>query len=52
VRAVLLALVGMKLLAGCTSDPRYQQGLQWAIEAEEERARLDKMGFPQYGGAM
>jgi hypothetical protein len=47
-RAVaILALTGLAL-AGCASDPRYQQGLEWVVWQEQERQRLQAMGFPQY----
>jgi hypothetical protein len=49
-RAVLLAVLGAELLAACTSNPWYEHGLEWVVWAEEERARLDKAGFPQYSG--
>ncbi len=36
------------LLAGCASDPRYKEGLNWFLWNEAEKARLNAMGFPQY----
>ncbi len=36
-------------LAGCASDPRYKEGLNWFLWNEQEKARLNAMGFPQYG---
>lgn len=48
-RAVALALAAIVgVLAGCASDPRYSQGLQWVVEQEAERQRLQAQGFPQY----
>lgn len=35
-------------LAGCASDPRYKEGLNWILWNEAEKARLNAMGFPQY----
>jgi uncharacterized lipoprotein len=35
-------------IAGCASDPRYKQGLEWVVSAEQERQRLQAQGFPQY----
>lgn len=35
-------------LAGCASDPRYSQGLNWVVGQEAERQRLQAQGFPQY----
>jgi len=46
--AALLALALQ--LAGCASDPRYKEGLNWFRSNEAEKARLDAMGFPQYVG--
>jgi len=46
--AVLIAIV----LAGCASDSRYKQGLEWVTSQEAERKRLNDAGFPQYGGSM
>ncbi len=37
-------------LAGCASDPRYKQGVNWVVENEAQKAQLNAMGFPQYGG--
>lgn len=42
----LLLLAGA--LAGCASDPRYAQGLEWVTWNEREKARLQALGFPQY----
>jgi len=35
-------------LAGCASDPRSSQGLQWVVDQQKERSRLQSQGFPQY----
>ena len=35
-------------LAGCASDPRYKQGLEWVQWNEQEKKRLNDAGFPQY----
>ncbi len=45
---VLLAAVAPAILAGCASDPRRSQGLQWVVEQQAERTRLEAQGFPQY----
>jgi outer membrane biogenesis lipoprotein LolB len=47
-RRVLLALVALNVLAGCASDPRYSQGIEWVQWQEAERQRLQAAGFPQY----
>lgn len=47
VRRVLLALA-LATLAGCASDPRRSTGLQWVVEQQAERDRLEAAGFPQY----
>jgi hypothetical protein len=46
-RLVALAVLAAGL-AGCASDPRYQQGLEWVLWNEAEKKRLDDAGFPQY----
>lgn len=46
-KAVLLALA-LGVLAGCASDPRYRQGLEWVQSNEMEKRRLNAAGFPQY----
>jgi uncharacterized lipoprotein len=46
-RLLLLALLAAGL-AGCASDPRYKQGLEWVLWNEQEKARLNAAGFPQY----
>ncbi len=43
-----MLLAGASPLAGCASDPRYQQGLKWFLENEAQKAELERMGFPQY----
>ena len=44
----LLAVLALGVLAGCASDPRYKQGLEWVQWQEGERKRLTAEGFPQY----
>lgn len=45
----LLALAAiLATLSGCASDPRHSQGLQWVVEQQTERSRLQSQGFPQY----
>jgi uncharacterized lipoprotein len=37
----LLALAAIvATLTGCASDPRYSQGLQWVVDQQKERTRL------------
>lgn len=45
---ILLVLTALGILAGCASDPRRANGLQWVTEQQAERARLQAQGFPQY----
>jgi uncharacterized lipoprotein len=42
--------LALALMAGCTSDPRYKQGLEWVQWNEEQKKRLEAEGFPQYTG--
>jgi uncharacterized lipoprotein len=51
-RAALAAALAMLVLAGCASDPRYNQGVNWVTSQEAERKRLNDAGFPQYTGSM
>jgi uncharacterized lipoprotein len=44
----ILAVFALGVLAGCASDPRYKQGLEWVQWQEGERKRLTAEGFPQY----
>ncbi len=45
----LLAIAAVvATLAGCASDPRYGQGMQWVVDQQAERTRLQSQGFPQY----
>jgi uncharacterized lipoprotein len=44
----ILAAVALGVLAGCASDPRYSQGLEWVQSNEAEKRRLQAAGFPQY----
>jgi uncharacterized lipoprotein len=46
-RLLLLTLLAA-VLAGCASDPRYKQGLEWVLWNEQEKKRLNAQGFPQY----
>jgi hypothetical protein len=48
-RAVCMALA-VTVLCGCAADPRYSQGLEWVLWQEQERARLEAAGFPQFTG--
>ena len=48
-KLVILALLAAGL-AGCASDPRYKQGLEWVQWNEQEKKRLEAEGFPQYTG--
>lgn len=45
---VVLGAIALGVLAGCTSDPRYKQGLEWVQWNEQEKKRLNAQGFPQY----
>jgi hypothetical protein len=45
---VVLSLIAFGVLAGCASDPRHSKGLNWVVEQQQERARLQAQGFPQY----
>jgi type IV pilus biogenesis protein CpaD/CtpE len=45
---IVLAAVAAATLAGCASDPRRAEGLQWVVEQQQERDRLEAQGFPQY----
>jgi uncharacterized lipoprotein len=47
VKAVAAALA-VAILAGCASDPRYAQGLEWVVWNEQEKVRLEAQGFTQY----
>jgi hypothetical protein len=44
----LVAACIAAILAGCASDPRYAQGLEWVVWNEQEKARLQAQGFPQF----
>jgi uncharacterized lipoprotein len=46
-KLVIVALLAAGL-AGCASDPRYKQGLEWVQWNEQEKKRLNDAGFPQY----
>jgi len=45
---LLMLAVAAAVLAGCASDPRYAKGLEWVLENEAEKRRLNAQGFPQY----
>jgi uncharacterized lipoprotein len=45
---ILLAAIAVAILGACTSSPRYKDGLQWVVENEQEKRRLNAAGFPQY----
>jgi outer membrane biogenesis lipoprotein LolB len=45
---LLLALAALNVLAGCASDPRSKQGVEWVTWQDAERQRLQAQGFPQY----
>jgi hypothetical protein len=47
-RATLATALAVLVLAGCASDPRYKEGVSWVVWQEQERQRLEAMGFPQY----
>lgn len=47
-RTVVLIALALGSLAGCASDPRYKQGLEWVQWNEAEKKRLNDAGFPQY----
>ena len=51
IRGALAAVLDALVLAGCASDPRYSQGVDWVTAQEAERKRLEAAGFPQYTGA-
>jgi hypothetical protein len=42
--------LALALVAGCASDPRYQQGLEWVLWNETQKKDLEAAGFPQYTG--
>ena len=47
-RATAAAVLGAMLLgAGCASKPREDHGVQWVVESQAERDRLERAGFPQ-----
>jgi hypothetical protein len=48
IRAALAAALAALVLAGCASDPRYNEGVAWVVWQEQERQRLQAQGFPQY----
>ena len=47
-KAILIA-VAVGILTGCAgADRRYSEGLERVVSAEQERQRLQALGFPQY----
>jgi hypothetical protein len=48
---VLLAVLGVAVLAGCASSGSPSQGVQWVVENEQQKAALQAQGFPQYTGS-
>jgi uncharacterized lipoprotein len=51
-RAALVAALVLIVLAGCASDSRSGQAVDWVVSQEAEKKRLDDAGFPQFSGAM
>jgi hypothetical protein len=49
IRAALAAALAVLTLAGCASDPRWNEGVGWVVWQEQERQRLQALGFTQYG---
>ncbi len=47
---ILLVVLGVAVLAGCASSGSSSQGVKWAVENEQQKARLEAEGFPQYLG--
>jgi hypothetical protein len=45
---LVLILAAAVAAAGCASDPRRSQGLTWVLEQQQERMRLEALGYPQY----
>ncbi len=52
IRAALVVALVVVVLAGCASDSRSGQAVDWVVSQEGEKKRLDDAGFPQYSGAM
>lgn len=48
---ILLAVLGVAVLAGCASSGSQSQAVKWAVENEQQKASLEAQGFPQYNGA-
>ncbi len=48
---ILLVVLGVAVLAGCASPGSQSQGVQWAVENEQQKAALQAQGFPQYVGS-
>lgn len=47
---ILLVVLGVAVLAGCTSPGSSGQAVKWVVEDQEQKARLEAEGFPQYLG--
>lgn len=47
---VVLIVAALNLLGACAATPGSAKGVNYAVESEAERQRLDKAGFPQYTG--
>jgi hypothetical protein len=45
---LVLFAIGASQLTGCAADPRYREGVNWVVSNEQEKARLQAQGFPQY----
>jgi outer membrane biogenesis lipoprotein LolB len=48
---ILLVVLGVAVLAGCASPGSPGPATQWVIDNEQQKARLEAQGFPQYTGA-
>jgi predicted small lipoprotein YifL len=51
-RAALAAALALSALAGCASSGPPSQAVQWIVETEAQKQRLNDAGFPQYVGSM
>jgi len=47
-RAALAAALAAVVLAGCAFADRPSQGVEIVVWQEQERQRLEALGFPQY----
>jgi uncharacterized lipoprotein len=48
IRATLAAALAVIVLAGCALADRPSQGVEIVVWQEQERQRLEALGFPQY----